>query len=226
MAESQQWTMPAIIQRSRKRQRSIAKKVRWSWARSIPTSRQINNQIHTFERTLPESAIVNEAGGFTTGSLSIILSNVRGYAELTALYDLYRICKAVIIITPLANSSDVTNLSTPLRQEPFYWVRDYNDDSKPASINELFEYSDMHTEVLPGKQIRILLYPKCLRMLYESAIATSYEAVPSSRVWISTSDPNVPHYGLKWAFADTQHAVNTQLARMLITVTIQCKNQR
>lgn len=207
-----------------RRMSTMAKWYKYSKVKKIPWN--INQQVHTFERIDPLSNLAQAAGGITAGAWSFTLAGVNGYAELTALYDFYRIAKVTIMITPLANVMDQQMLATPLYQRPFYWFYDYNDSTAPASLAEVWERAGVKRIQFPGKPFDIVLYPKILRMIYQSAVATSYEGVSSNEVWLNTADPSVPHYGVKYIFEDTQHALNTVLANVVAKVVIQCKNQK
>ncbi len=132
------------------------------------------------------------------GGTYFYLGQVPGFAEFTALFDQYRIRKVVLEFRPnqqsytsSTNTSAVTNI--PMR---IVTAIDYDDSVAPTSHNELREYNtaQVHTMVEQWSQT---IRPAVSVMAYEGVGSTGY--CPKWDQWVSTNDPNVPHYGIKWA---------------------------
>lgn len=185
---------------------------RSSYSRGISTG--ISNKVFTFIRSnpmwtqLPDSG-TGVAAQMQFGSISFTLSQISGHAELTALFDEYRINWLKLTFSPLvAPQASTTGAGTQANPtHPFYTAIDYNDSAAPATMTALGEYSSCVTHEMNGKPFTVFLRPHILTMVYESLIATSYSSTPTNRVWLCTVNNAIPHYGVKWGFMGTNPAV-------------------
>lgn len=133
----------------------------------------------------------------TYGGTYFYLGQVPGSSEFTALFDQYRIRKIDLHFYPNQQSftsstgaSAVTNIPTRI-----VTAFDYDDSVAPSSLNELREYSTAQVNTMVERFSRSIK-PAVSIMAYEGVGATGY--CPKWDQWISTNDPGVPHYGLKW----------------------------
>lgn len=188
-------------------------------------SRSINERVHFFERSFASGSINESGAGNTYGSLSFKLDNFSGYAELAALFDKYKIMKINVKWLSYFNVNDVTNVAASgAFMIPMLLYPDFDDDTAPASAQEVMEHSNLIVHRVGESFEHVLNPPHVLRMVYQSAIATSYESVPSSQIWLSTANAAIPHYGFKYWFGDTGLAANVHLWKLIVTATIVCKN--
>lgn len=129
------------------------------------------------------------------------LSDLPSYAEFTTLYDRYRINCVVIKLTyshqPQAMPPTST-YCTPL----LHWCIDNDDATVPATVLELAQYKTYRsTQLMAGKTVTIKIYPKPQTMIYQGPASTGYSP---KKMWISTTDYNVPHFALKYATQGNQ----------------------
>lgn len=183
-------------------------------------SKSVNRQVHKFRRTGAGFAVSGGVGqlpwlGYTDAKLSYM----SGSSEFAALFDEYRIThmqiKVFLRIDPSAQTAATASYPR------LYSSIDHNDVSTPASLNELRERGNCRVQVLnPNRPVILNVKPSVLGETYRSAIATTY--TPKWRVWLPTTNLDVPHYGIKFGIDDltnTNYRVDSE-----ITYWFQCKN--
>lgn len=191
-----------------------------------PVSRSIKDYIHYFERTDTKAAI-NESGAATNfGSYQFTFSEATGYLEMQALFGFYKIMKIKITFMPFCNSNAIVdNNAANYLNQPIFACVDTNNATTPVSTNEVLEQSNVHTWSV-CTQKTITWTPHILRMVYQSAIATSYESVPATTVWLDTANDSVPHYGIKYFWYNTNAGNGKAIMFPIVTYTIACKNPK
>lgn len=154
--------------------------------------------IYKFHRFAAFNSIQAKALTTTYGATYFSLDQVPGYTEFTALFDQYRITRVIAHFWPTALSVTNTNSSSTIVNVPPRIVHaiDYDDSVAPTSVNEVREYSTARTNYSTEKFTRDFK-PAVSRVVYEGVSSSGYS--PDWDVWVSTNDPTVPHYGLKWA---------------------------
>lgn len=85
-----------------------------------------------------------------------------------------------------------------------YWPRlwiwiDYNDVTVPTSVSQAHQANAICVDFNQRSRFKLFLRPKFQKMLYETTLATGYSPSKLGE-WIDINDPNVFHYGLKWAW--------------------------
>lgn len=149
-------------------------------------------KVHHFKRTDTASTLT---GSITDafGGMAFTFNDIPNNTEFTNLFDQYRINKVVLKWVPLANSANAGTQSTTL----FYSVLDYTDDTVPTTEQQLVEYASL--KITQGlRQHTRIFTPTTLDSLTDDTGAATYSGNPKIKQWISTSSPNVPHYGVKY----------------------------
>lgn len=145
------------------------------------------------------------------------LSNLPNSAELVVLFDLYRINKVIMKITPrytsnlvyiqapftnatIANAGQIdaggTNLlgSSNMGLPSVITVIDYDDVTTPTSINELYEYSTVKKTLCNRNHTRTLI-PRI-------KVDETNTSVSMAKRWLSTAASDVEHFGIKGCVAN------------------------
>lgn len=161
------------------------------------------------------------------------LDKVLSYTEFTGLYDQYRILKVVhkfrLINNPDANTMPNQNTGTnAANMYPRLWYCPDYDDNTPNNWTVLRERAKTKCKILqPNKQISVAYRPACNLQVYRSAITTAY--APKWKQYIDVTQPDVPHYGLKWSVEVSGFTpdVNYPYSLQLDTIYyIQCRGTR
>lgn len=204
-------TMPAW---SEKRSRSWAgdvsgrptkrryQRLRWAPRRMAPVGAGVNQQTHRFKRQFLALAVTGNAA-FTPAYLnafSVNLGLLPGVSDFANLYDEYRIDfvkHKVFLSTPPEAAPLSSSNSFPIA----YWAIDKDDDTPPASLDEIRQHGNVQTAMLTNERPIIITYkPSCLVQAYRTAVSTGYSAKQGQ--WIDMAGTNVPHYGLKFGLND------------------------
>lgn len=125
---------------------------------------------------------------FTLGSMPSV-------TEFQNLFDRYRIVKAVVTFKMTSNpdNGDVNNAFYPT----LWYYTDY-DDIDTVGLTFIREIQGVKRRVLqPNREVRIVLRPKPLQTVYNTAIASGYSIPRGKSPWIDLANSDVPHYGLK-----------------------------
>jgi hypothetical protein len=139
-----------------------------------------------------------------------------GSAELSALFDQYRLTQVTVRIDWNYNSYPVSagNAVAPL----IYYVADY-DDSGSALISNLLQYPGVKTHSFLANgytPLIVSIRPKPLRDIASTGLLTAYGPMVTAP-WIRTADMTAPHYGLK--FCADQFALGGVALTGNITIT-------
>lgn len=156
----------------------------------------IQNRIHRFRRN--GSALTTITGNVAyapyQGSTGIALAYTQNFAELTALFDQYRIDYVVqkffLTIDPSAQTA--TNAVYPR----LYSVRDENDGNL-ISMAEMRERSNLKIQMLrPDRPVVLKCRPNLLSQQFLSGVTSAY--TPAWNKWVNTSASTAPYYTWKW----------------------------
>lgn len=142
--------------------------------------------------------IVVDATSDNVGAIVFSLAQVPSYTEFTSLYDQYKISAVKVKIVPRYNVSAFDNIqsaaATPYIPQVFTAI-DY-DDSGVSTVSDLLQYQNC--KMTRGNVIhQRYLKPRC-RNILQNLNGTASARAPF-RGWIDSADPEVIHYGLKWA---------------------------
>lgn len=146
------------------------------------------------------TTIYEDNTAFTYGASSFSLDQCPSYSELVAVFDQYRITGVELSFWPTAQSVTNTNSAAAVVNTPSRLVTaiDYDDAVVPSSSTALREYSTCQVHSIT-ESFKMRITPAVSVMVYEGVGTTGYS--PQWGTWISTNDPTVPHYGLKYALA-------------------------
>lgn len=186
---------------------SKAKRTRRGVARRAPgrrAMRLMKYNVHMYKRY--GTATLIAATQPTTSYNNVItfdLSQVRSPAELTTLYDQYKITGVKVMFKLVTNSDSNLGLNstTASAAANFYptlmWCRDY-DNNTVEMPNDLRERNNTQMAVLkPNSMISVFVRPALRNQVYLDGVTTATSPVWDQ--WLDCSASNVPHYGLKYA---------------------------
>lgn len=213
---------------SRRRSRNYRSRRRYGGRRFTRRFRKkLNSRIHFYKRaTIYNSIAPDPVTGVYNQGYSFALNDVTNYAELTPIYDQYKICAVKIHFLPLWNrstqpvgavASDGLNDSGM-----FFWAIDYDDDSPPTGYPQLQEYSTYgwRNGNLP---VKIFIKPKFQSLAYIDGTAVGDSP---RRGWIDCAYSNVPHFGLKVSLNQIPATMSNLRYRIQVTYFLAFKNQR
>jgi len=184
-------------------------------------------QFGTFKtsRIFDMTVITEGTSGAVYGAQEFMLSQLPNYTEYTALFDQYRIMKVEVDFFPLSigvtnnnSSNTIVNFASRL-----ITAIDYDDSTAPSSTDALRQYSTAKVNLITDRFSRDFV-PAISTMVYEGVSSTAYE--PGFKKWLSTNDPNVPHYGLKWAVPATVGIANAYQSAVSCKVFLEFKNAK
>lgn len=200
--------------RSRSRPRRTVRR-RIQRRRRMRLSGSLSRNVHAYSRHMAPKTIDGQiAAGFAVldgkGATTFKFNELINYTEFTSLYDQYKITYVKIkMFYRFTSSEDVRGVTAPAGgvsqntapQLPrlFYYV-DYDDDTSPATVNEIRENSKcVIRQFQMGKPITIRIRPRTAGLIF-NGLTSAYDI--GRRSWINCAYPDVPHYGLKWAVED------------------------
>jgi hypothetical protein len=188
--------------------------------RKDPRYRQIRQGVFTCQRSAAYSVVSTGAIANTIyGALQFSLGSFAGYAELTALFDSWRIQQIRIEFMPytlryIPGTSALPGL--------LHTVTDFDDATPPTSVDSLREYSSYQLARYPAYVERVI-NPCAALAAYQGAF-TAYARIQSP--WIDATDYGVLHYGLKYALEVETAGTSIPAYNIQITAIIQCKDVR
>lgn len=187
-------------------------------------------QVFHFKRSAIISTITASNDGINPpvnirGAYVAALQQLPEYTDFTSLFQQYRINGVKFEFIPSPNVTDGNVASAaPLVWGQFGSALDFDDNITPIVEAELLtsqSYKKTRATSVHSRYFR----PKMLREIYNGSGPTALE--PCAARWISTTYPEVPHYGLKvWCDAPTPpgslELAITYTVRM--TLWFSCKN--
>lgn len=192
--------------------------------------------VHFFKRTallhidmnpavLGTTAFWTNSGVSGAGATSVFtLNDLPQNQEFSNLFDLYKICGVKMkFVFDKNDALSATGAGSSL--PTLYFIRDQDDGTVPANINEMIQYESCKMKRL-DKPCTFYVKPKISQMVYETAVTTAY-ATPKRNPWLDCANNDVAHYGCKWAI-DFNTAFGTSIGRLAIFMTyyIACKDVR
>lgn len=182
-----------------------------------------SNVVHSFKRMFasPTSIVGNAVYNPYLSAYSFSLGQIVNSSEFANLYDQYRInyivTKFWLKIDPSAQSAATSSFPK------FYWYRDWDDATNPASLQELRENSRTKVVVMnPNRPVVVAFKPNVLQTLFNSGVTSTYKAAFNQ--WLDMSNTNTTHYGFKFAIDDltnTNYKVDVE-----IVYYFQCRQPR
>jgi len=162
----------------------------------------ISNKVYKVLRWNVATTFTNSITVDTFFSQAITLDSIQGYTDFTSLYDQYRIMRVDTHLIPEfhVNTTTLTNLSV------LWSCVDYDDDTVPASINEVQQFQNARVYANDG-QTKIVSYKPHIAVAAYSGTFTSFTNMAAQ--WIDAASPSVKHYGLKLAMSTGSGATVT-----------------
>ncbi|MEO5351385.1 MAG: hypothetical protein H7836_17345, partial [Magnetococcus sp. YQC-3] len=159
--------------------------------------KKVRSEAHAFSRRFDWANINGNAGyiPFTNAS-TFTFNQLPNIGDFISLFDRYKITYIKLYIWLKIDPSAQTAATASYPK--LYWVKDYDDASTPATLNEIREHQSCKVAVMhPNRPIVIRLKPSTLSLTYRSALASTY--TPRWNQWVDMANTDVPHYGLKLA---------------------------
>lgn len=143
--------------------------------------------------------------------------NVPNAAEIAALWDDVFLYKVEIT---LENNTDAQNVSTLDVNMPRIAIcNDYNDGQTGTTLDAILQHSDCQFKTT--RTIKWTCYPKHQRLIYYSAVSSSYEG---SRGYVNTGTA-IPHYGVHLAMTDVSQATAAR-SNFFFKLFYKCRNTK
>lgn len=127
------------------------------------------------------------------------LASVLDPADLTSLYDRYRIVGVSLKFHYLQNASFIPGNNANL--PTLYWAFDGDDANVPASTTEVAVKGYCKSKVLnANRPLSVYIKPRITKEIYSSPITTGYSS--EKACWLDCASSGIPHFGLKMALVD------------------------
>lgn len=193
----------STTRRTSRRRNMRSKRIMIRYPRLRPFRRKpLALRQHSFvERAEAERSLTIDTETGATGVFeSFSLSKMKQQSDYANIFEFYRIDKVVVTFRYKGGNAGIAsvvngvnwNESNPL----LYFKVDHNDiisDTIDTMKESLKTKTHMFTNSKP--EFSISLKPAVQQEMYRSSVTTAY--TPKWGQWIPTSDPSVPHYGLK-----------------------------
>jgi hypothetical protein len=162
-------------------------------------TRKTIGQVHKYVRVTPltmQNFVPNSHLGF-----GVHLDELSEIADLSNLYDEYRIDSVTWRLSPVITTVDATEtLGDIVDSDPgmLEFVVDYDDSDTPTSAAVLQQYESYRVVPFRTKRIESTITPAIACPAFETLTTTAYR--PKWGQWIDLRYPDVPHYGWKYWF--------------------------
>lgn len=134
-----------------------------------------------------------------TLSTQFKLSSVIDVADLTQLYDRYKIVGVKLKIHYLHNASFIPGNTANL--PTLYWAFDGDDADVPANTTAVAVKGYCKSTVLnANRPLTVYIKPRITKEIYNSPITTGYSS--EKACWLDCNSSSIPHFGLKLAVTD------------------------
>lgn len=181
--------------------------------------------------TVSASTFVQGTGNFG-GALQFMLAHVANPAELTNLFDQYRI-KAVKIDCMLTYNSAESGITTAAGAAQAYrsgvlptmhYTVDFDDNTAPTNIVSVLENS-YATSRRMDKPFSIMIKPRAQQIVTNGSSQVA-GGLLASNTWLDNAATAVPHYGLKFWVEDwpISEVAGTFAIKFIPTYYLEAKN--
>lgn len=187
--------MPKRSRRYGRRRRRMGKR-RYRSRRMQRKRSRIANTVHSFIRTTENTFSVTY-GTTLYKADDFRLSYTPAASEFTPLYDQYRIKSIKRTIFYSSTGADTTGTTGPYGPAGcpmLYMVRDYDDAVVPTATTELMQRPYCSIRRLTSVN-KVFIRPRMARAIYQPGATFAYG---TTRGWLDVTNPDVPHYGLKY----------------------------
>lgn len=223
-------TMPAAKKTATKKRTSKARAAsgfsnRYG-ARAYPSqtlyAKQSQGRTMIFKRSSPTTDLIVASDAFGAVGLAVkfTLADLPNYTEFTSLFESYRIYKIVARWIPLNGESGWNGSSSSANLNAGLLVSavDYND----ATVETAAQLQEKRMSEIWNayKEHYVTIYPRVAVPVY--AGVTTFGYGDSQRLWLSTNNAAIEHYGHKLSAAAMP--ASTNLGRIQYTYYIECRN--
>lgn len=163
------------------------------------------------------------------GTLKFSLAQLVAVADITALFDNYRIKKVRLQFSYSSNSADVNMVTSTLTLPLMDYAFDPDDSVQPSSQTAVQEIETCKTKRLGHEVFYLDVYPRAQQVIGTAAGASAVGGLLPTKTWLDCQSTNVEHYGVKfwlrhWPYPAA--AGNSKQAVLTITPTyyIECRN--
>jgi hypothetical protein len=142
--------------------------------------------------------VVNGSGSYDIPFAMLFrLDQLAEYSDITSLCDKYRLDKVKVELYYQSVINDQLGGASDITMPYIEWVED-NDDNNLMASNAFRAKMGIKTAAFKGAARVATLWakPKLSQMIWSSSLTTAYE-VPTRPLWVDSSYPSVPHYGIK-----------------------------
>lgn len=178
-------------------------------------SRGKTNKIYSFKRTFEDSQLVCNAGSTASDVYSLSLGNVPAVTDFTNLFDMYRICGAKIVLSPIYDAA----LSSAINKFSMFSVIDYNDLNTITQF-EAMQFQNVYRTTSTAGHKR---YFKPRIAITQSDVSSTSYVASYKAPWISTQNTNIAH-GFMKLITDTNSGSAAFTWNVYITLYMQFKN--
>jgi len=143
------------------------------------------------------------------------ISDLSGYAEFGYLFDSYSLDSVDLTFSYDFNSANTaTGSASTVPGIPVLGiVRDYDDNATVGSEGAFLQYDDFTIHRL-DKILKFSVVPRAANAVYNSTTTTGYSVAPP-RLKVDCSNPNVPHYGIKYYVRNPLNGAGTTVCGTL-----------
>lgn len=180
--------------------------------------------VHYFKRSvwIPAWATV-QAGADRFSSLNFRLNQIPNVAELTALYDQYKINGVKVEVIPQFDTNTQAGtapnvLTSHIMSQNWHCI-DYDDAVVPTTMDTLLQYQNVKRQSC-NRIIKRFIKPKFADTIFASGVISGYRP---QNGFIDVTYDNVEHYGMKFGFSNNPMTLTYGLR---MTFYIACKNVR
>lgn len=179
-------------------------------------ARRLSRGAMVLKRTFDWGTFNSDVSGNVAYGATFSLSSLPNVADITTLFDSYKILKVTVKMYPMNPNVSTANIYRIMT------AVDYNDANTPTA-SAIREYGNMRTHVLYNDRgyCQRTFRPHVLDTIYNTSISSGF-ATDKPSPWISTTYNGVPHYGLK-IFGEGFPA-STAIFRSDVTITMAVKN--
>jgi len=153
------------------------------------------------------------------GSLQFMLKHVANFAEITNLFDNYRIKSVYVKVIPGFNSSDVVGtLNIPI----MHYTVDVDDASVPLNRTEVLQNSKCKSVRL-DQPFTIAFKPRAQTIVQSQANAGATQIAGGllpMNTWLDTSNQVVPHFGVKFWMDEFPNVSGSTAAKGMVKFSV------
>lgn len=158
-----------------------------------------------------DNATLGSSGAFST---IFQFTHIAGNAELTSLFDNYRLLKVLYRWVCVRNPDYSVTSSGQFPR--ITWVHDFN-DSAAITRNQMYQHAGMREHFFTESNMKTRWYsirPASLGLKFETGTLTAY--TPQWGSWVDTNDNQMAHYGIKYAFSELNSGMTIRMEAKFI----------